>query len=750
MALLPGQTGVLPTAGGLVPIDEKGNPIQQNAPQQPAGSDLASWLRNNPSIPSGSPVNPGGAYVGGSATGDYSIGPGGNLQTQNPQVNSLLNPKEPVTQEDAYTKLLSQAQNEISSIESSFQPLLQGADIHGKQRQGAVDALIAGGMIAGESGKTAATEGATAATTQEKANILSQMNSMISAVYTKVQENSISLAELGQKEAKDAQEYVKKIQSDAMNNLKTLASNPNVPVTAEMLQKADPNLYNQLKIQSGMSDYQISNYMYSNMDKKFQPYDVPMPDEKGMTVIKRIQRNADGSYSEQDYPLQVPFAAYSPSSVITDKNTGATYYIGADGKAVNAATGEPYVPTTFKTMPQGSSLYNVNTGQQVGGMEMGTTQNQAAQNVAGFMGVDPSTPLSQVQPSKLANAIAQNEGFTTGTSTIAINHNNPGNLKFTGQPGATKGDPASDGGNYAKFGSVKDGYDALIKDLQSKIDSGKYNTLSDLMSVYSPGTTQLPQWANNAGISQDQFEKLSSVPGMNPTIAIVASEVANGDQPPTTSGLYRNTAAFRAALGALGTPLSKLTLQWNSALAFAKNLNSSQVVRFQGLASSVVNTIDEVRRLGNDLQLGGFTGYNKAKLSAYVNLAGNTPQGQKVAQYLGAVNTLKEEFANLVNGGYAPTEAAFDLANKQVNAEYGVKELSASLDEVQRLIKYRVNSFSEIQGIGTGQYGAGTQPQGSDLSGTTFDGLTAHLPDGSVATFPDQNSLEQFKSDNGL
>jgi len=55
---------------------------------------------------------------------------------------------------------------------------------------------------------------------------------------------------------------------------------------------------------------------------------------------------------------------------------------------------------------------------------------------------------------------------------------------------------------------------------------------------------------------------------------------------------------------------------------------------------------------------------------------------------------LKEEFANLANGGYAPTEAAWSLANSQINANYGVDQLKASLTEVRRLIGYRVNSIA--------------------------------------------------------
>jgi len=91
---------------------------------------------------------------------------------------------------------------------------------------------------------------------------------------------------------------------------------------------------------------------------------------------------------------------------------------------------------------------------------------------------------------------------------------------------------------------------------------------------------------------------------------------------------------------------------------------------------------------------------NKAKLAAYIQTAGNSEMGQKASQYLAAVNTLKEEFANLANGGYAPTEAAWALANSQINGNYGVQQLNASLTEVQRLINFRLQAFDSLTPYG--------------------------------------------------
>lgn len=168
----------------------------------------------------------------------------------------------------------------------------------------------------------------------------------------------------------------------------------------------------------------------------------------------------------------------------------------------------------------------------------------------------------------------------------------------------------------------------------------------------------------------------------------------------------------------------KEQLDYEAAKRFVTSgLNSSQMVRFKGLGVSVVNTIDEVARLADLVGNIGITPLNNVKLLAYAKLAGNTEQGQIVAQYLGATNTLKEEFANLVNGGYAPTEPAFALANQQINSDYGVKQLRASLFEVQKLINYRLNAFSEI--------GPSTLPVGEGGTGVSFSGGSGVVGGGS-------------------
>ncbi len=178
--------------------------------------------------------------------------------------------------------------------------------------------------------------------------------------------------------------------------------------------------------------------------------------------------------------------------------------------------------------------------------------------------------------------------------------------------------------------------------------------------------------------------------------------IERGLLPPSLIGLYRNRAKVEGGLAKDKFNLAQAQLEWTRAQTQIKSLNGPQMLRFVGLAGSVVNTIDEVRRLSDEMQLSGVPLLNKLQLQTYIKAEGNTPNGQLAAKYLGAVNTLKEEFANLAQGGYAPTESVWALANRQIDENYGVKELGASLDEIQRLIRYRVNAVPGLSQFGPG------------------------------------------------
>jgi hypothetical protein len=235
--------------------------------------------------------------------------------------------------------------------------------------------------------------------------------------------------------------------------------------------------------------------------------------------------------------------------------------------------------------------------------------------------------------------------------------------------------------------------------------------------------------------------------------ADIASAIESGEQAPVLTGLYGASAGVRQRLAKDGFDLGRAQLQWQAAQKQVASLNGPQQIRFKGLADSVVNTIEEVRGLAEQMQLSGVPMLNAAELQAYVQTQGNSPSGQLATQYLTAVGTLKEEFANLANGGYAPTEPAWHLADQQINGNYGVKQLNSSLDEIQRLIKYRLNAMPGMSAVGPGSAnpympgsGQAQQPQAApSQSSASRPSVSGNLPAGTYRYDPNTGKLEPVK-----
>jgi hypothetical protein len=182
----------------------------------------------------------------------------------------------------------------------------------------------------------------------------------------------------------------------------------------------------------------------------------------------------------------------------------------------------------------------------------------------------------------------------------------------------------------------------------------------------------------------------------------VVTGIEEGNLPPSTTGMYRYGVAVKAQLAKKGFNFAKAALEYKTAERQISGLNAPRMTMFVGLANSVLSTMDRVKALSKDMQNSGLTGYNKAKLEVLMHTQGNTPQGQLATQYIAAVNTLKEEFANLATGGYAPTEAAWKLADDQVNGNFGVDQMNASIDELKRLINYRLQAVPGLMERGPG------------------------------------------------
>ena len=94
----------------------------------------------------------------------------------------------------------------------------------------------------------------------------------------------------------------------------------------------------------------------------------------------------------------------------------------------------------------------------------------------------------------IAQAIQRMEGYAPGTR--AYRNNNPGNLRYVGQPGATGADTSG----FAIFPSYDAGYAALQK--QIELDASRGLTIEQFIAKYAPPnendttnyTTRITEW----------------------------------------------------------------------------------------------------------------------------------------------------------------------------------------------------------------------------------------------------------------
>ena len=108
-----------------------------------------------------------------------------------------------------------------------------------------------------------------------------------------------------------------------------------------------------------------------------------------------------------------------------------------------------------------------------------------------------------------------------GTS-VAERHNNPGNLVFAGQRGATVGETVA-GHTFARFQSTEEGVAALYRQLQLYQKRG-IDTLTEIMGVYAP------EGANNTGA---YINALSKTTGLDP------NQQLNFGDPATAAAMIR-------------------------------------------------------------------------------------------------------------------------------------------------------------------------------------------------------------------
>lgn len=130
--------------------------------------------------------------------------------------------------------------------------------------------------------------------------------------------------------------------------------------------------------------------------------------------------------------------------------------------------------------------------------------------VAGLGAAVQVLPASTVQT--IAGTIQNVEGYYPGS--LAYSNNNPGNLIYAGQAGATPG-----AGGFARFATYQDGLGALNNQIQ--LYAGRGLTIQQMMNVYAPASD-----GNNPGAYAVQ---VAGALGVSPDTSL--TDLAGGGAP---------------------------------------------------------------------------------------------------------------------------------------------------------------------------------------------------------------------------
>lgn len=266
---------------------------------------------------------------------------------------------------------------------------------------------------------------------------------------------------------------------------------------------------------------------------------------------RRLQamRNSPNRQAELDraYLLngvaQMGDAAMAPLRALSNLNAAVSPAISNTlGRIGNAITGEE----TFRTDRQGTF---VDPRQfQNAAMAPVRQEQTALERLRRLQGeVEGAQPAAQPQP---ANAQPQ----TTGQAPRGIRNNNPGNLMFAGQPGAT-----ADPQGFAVFPTMQEGWEANVRQLQLYGGRG-INTVRAIVNTWAPGNAP----GNSAESTNNYMQHVASGLGVSPDTPLDMNNRATLDQLLTLKTSFENgispaqASAIRVGQSAPATPSTQM------------------------------------------------------------------------------------------------------------------------------------------------------------------------------------------------
>jgi hypothetical protein len=184
---------------------------------------------------------------------------------------------------------------------------------------------------------------------------------------------------------------------------------------------------------------------------------------------------------------------------------------------------------------------------------------------------------------------------------------------------------------------------------------------------------------------------------------VVAEGIKNGTVSPEILLSSRSTAqgiALQAELQKLGVDANKMTREWTATKRAITSLNGAQQIRLAEVINKASESLDKVEELNKAwTDVGARSGIkilNRASLRAAQNGAYG-PEAASVAQRLDAqIADVTSELAQGIMGGNSPTDHAFELAKKNLSADWTQAVLNDAIKQARYNLNLAQNARNDI------------------------------------------------------
>lgn len=276
---------------------------------------------------------------------------------------------------------------------------------------------------------------------------------------------------------------------------------------------------------------------------------------------------------------------------------------GAAGYALGSELNERFVePNAELSDAIGGTLASVFAKYGWGDLKK-EAQHALDVNLAVKAGLPPPPPLEVKQGRDGADGKAGAKGEPGSTGTPAgdmkvprgIRNNNPGNLNYAGQAGATKEEGPS--GRFAVFSSMEEGIAALVKQLQRYTGRG-IDTIRELVNTYAPSSENdtgayMAALSKSVGVGTDDKLDLSNQQQLFALLRGIINH-ENGAGRVTGPQILRGIQVGAAASPAAARPIAGTS---TSSVQSETNIGTLNVVTqatdAQGVARGITDALAE-------------------------------------------------------------------------------------------------------------------------------------------------------------